>query len=180
MEAEGNDIWPALVTLDESSQKKINRAEFCMMSEMCHCAPTTEKQHDVEILSPPIKEKEKKKRPMSQISGVKKATQSPSLANACIPRFGVKAPNESMLGKVSSNTSTHQTSHTKSHTHKPQMFMDVFFLLLKEIEDINRWGLDIFKIAEYSGNRPLTVVMYSVFQVRAFLLMHSNRKSQLI
>lgn len=60
------------------------------------------------------------------------------------------------------------------------MFMDVFFLLLKEIEDINRWGLDIFKIAEYSGNRPLTVVMYSVFQVRAFLLMHSNRKSQLI
>lgn len=31
MEAEGNDIWPALVTVDESSQKKINRAEWCMM-----------------------------------------------------------------------------------------------------------------------------------------------------
>lgn len=36
---------------------------------------------------------------------------------------------------------------------------------LQEIEDINRWGLDIFKIAEFSGNRPLTVMMYSVFQV---------------
>ncbi|XP_046906275.1 cAMP-specific 3',5'-cyclic phosphodiesterase 4D-like isoform X4 [Hypomesus transpacificus] len=39
-------------------------------------------------------------------------------------------------------------------------------LLAKEFEDINRWGLDIFKIAEYSGNRPLTVVMYSIFQER--------------
>lgn len=38
-------------------------------------------------------------------------------------------------------------------------------LLLQECEDINRWGLDMFKIAEYSGNRPLTVVMYSIFQV---------------
>lgn len=63
-----------------------------------------EKQHDLEILSPPAKEKEKKKRPMSQISGVKKATQSPSLAPACIPRFGVNTPHESMLAKVKSNT----------------------------------------------------------------------------
>ncbi|XP_026200879.1 cAMP-specific 3',5'-cyclic phosphodiesterase 4D isoform X4 [Anabas testudineus] len=96
-----------------------------------------EKQHDLEILSPPLKEKEKKKRPMSQISGVKKATQSPSLAPACIPRFGVTTPHEGMLAK--------------------------------EIEDINRWGLDIFKIAEFSGNRPLTVIMYSVFQERDLL-----------
>ncbi|XP_027883374.1 cAMP-specific 3',5'-cyclic phosphodiesterase 4C isoform X3 [Xiphophorus couchianus] len=96
-----------------------------------------EKQHDLEILSPPAKEKEKKKRPMSQISGVKKATQSPSLAPACIPRFGVNTPHESMLAK--------------------------------EIEDLNRWGMDIFKLAEYSGNRPLTVMMYSIFQERDLL-----------
>nr|XP_054608174.1 cAMP-specific 3',5'-cyclic phosphodiesterase 4D isoform X5 [Nothobranchius furzeri] len=96
-----------------------------------------EKQHDVEILSPPSKEKEKKKRPMSQISGVKKATQSPSLASACIPRFGVNTPHESQLAK--------------------------------EIEDLSRWGMDIFKLAEYSGNRPLTVIMYSIFQERDLL-----------
>ncbi|XP_024909401.1 cAMP-specific 3',5'-cyclic phosphodiesterase 4D isoform X3 [Cynoglossus semilaevis] len=119
-----------LTQLSETSRSGNQVSEFIANTFL-------EKQHDVEILSPPIKEKEKKKRPMSQISGVKKATQSPSLANACIPRFGVKAPNESMLGK--------------------------------EIEDINRWGLDIFKIAEYSGNRPLTVVMYSVFQERDLL-----------
>lgn len=33
------------------------------------------------------------------------------------------------------------------------------------MEDVNRWGIDIFKIAEYSGSRPLTVTMYTVFQV---------------
>lgn len=41
--------------------------------------------------------------------------------------------------------------------------------LLQEIEDINRWGLDIFKIAEFSGNRPLTVIMFSIFQVEESL-----------
>nr|XP_005993213.1 PREDICTED: cAMP-specific 3',5'-cyclic phosphodiesterase 4D-like [Latimeria chalumnae] len=41
--------------------------------------------------------------------------------------------------------------------------------LAKELEDISRWGLDIFKIAEYSGNRPLTVMMYTIFQERDLL-----------
>uniref|UniRef100_A0A674HJ72 Phosphodiesterase 4C n=1 Tax=Taeniopygia guttata TaxID=59729 RepID=A0A674HJ72_TAEGU len=35
----------------------------------------------------------------------------------------------------------------------------------QELEDTNKWGLDVFKVAEYSGNRPLTVIMYSIFQV---------------
>uniref|UniRef100_A0A3B3CDV9 Phosphodiesterase n=1 Tax=Oryzias melastigma TaxID=30732 RepID=A0A3B3CDV9_ORYME len=42
-------------------------------------------------------------------------------------------------------------------------------LLAKELEDINRWGIDIFKVAEYSGTRPLTVTMYTVFQERDLL-----------
>lgn len=60
-----------------------------------------EKPHDVEILSPPSKEKEKKRRPMSQISGVKKLTHSQSLAPSRIPRFGVNTEHESLLAKVS-------------------------------------------------------------------------------
>ncbi|XP_039985118.1 cAMP-specific 3',5'-cyclic phosphodiesterase 4D-like isoform X1 [Xiphias gladius] len=119
-----------LTQLSETSRSGNQVSEFIASTFL-------EKQHDVEILSPHSKEKEKKKRPMSQISGVKKATQSPSLAPTCIPRFGVSTPHESLLAK--------------------------------EIEDINRWGLDIFKIAEFSGNRPLTVVMYSVFQERDLL-----------
>uniref|UniRef100_A0A3Q2YHY5 Phosphodiesterase n=1 Tax=Hippocampus comes TaxID=109280 RepID=A0A3Q2YHY5_HIPCM len=80
---------------------------------------------------------EKKKRPMSQISGVKRPTHSPSLAPTAIPRFGVNATQEGLLAK--------------------------------ELEDINRWGIDIFKVSEHSGNRPLTVTMYTVFQERDLL-----------
>ncbi|CAJ1071800.1 cAMP-specific 3'%2C5'-cyclic phosphodiesterase 4C isoform X2 [Xyrichtys novacula] len=96
-----------------------------------------EKQHDMDIMSPPTKDKDKKKRPMSQISGVKKATHSPSLAPSNIPRFGVNTSQESLLSR--------------------------------EMEDVNRWGIDIFKVAEYSGNRPLTVTMYTIFQERDLL-----------
>lgn len=130
----------------------------------CLVVPDAEKQHDVEILSPPPKEREKKKRPMSQISGVKKATQSPSLAPACIPRFGVSTPQESLLAKVELQPNT--LIYTQAHTHTVSHLCPA--LPLQEIEDINRWGLDIFKIAEFSGNRPLTVIMYSVFQVGWF------------
>ncbi|XP_032382801.1 cAMP-specific 3',5'-cyclic phosphodiesterase 4D isoform X3 [Etheostoma spectabile] len=118
-----------LTQLSETSRSGNQVSEFISNTFL-------EKQHDVEILSPPSKE-EKKKRPMSQISGVKKVTQSPSLAPTCIPRFGVSTPHESLLAQ--------------------------------EVEEINRWGLDVFKIAEFSGNRPLTVIMYSIFQERDLL-----------
>ncbi|KAM6921861.1 3',5'-cyclic-AMP phosphodiesterase 4C-like isoform 2-T2 [Xenentodon cancila] len=119
-----------LTQLSETSRSGNQVSEFIANTFL-------EKQHDLEILSPPPKEKEKKRRPMSQISGVKKATQSPNLGPACISRFGVSTPHESLLAK--------------------------------EIEDVDRWGMDIFKIAEYSGNRPLTVIMYTIFQERDLL-----------
>uniref|UniRef100_A0A8B9BB19 Phosphodiesterase n=1 Tax=Anser brachyrhynchus TaxID=132585 RepID=A0A8B9BB19_9AVES len=99
-------------------------------------ASPPDKQHEVEIPSalPKDKEKERKKRPMSQISGVRKLTHGSSLAAAGIPRFGVRTDHEGLLAK--------------------------------ELEDTNKWGLDVFKVAEYSGNRPLTVIMYSIFQER--------------
>lgn len=66
----------------------------------CICVHVTEKQHDMDIMSPPTKEKDKTKHPMSHISGVKKATHSPSLAPSTIPRFGVNASQEGLLAKV--------------------------------------------------------------------------------
>lgn len=30
---------------------------------------------------------------------------------------------------------------------------------------MNKWGLHVFRIAELSGNRPLTVIMHTIFQV---------------
>uniref|UniRef100_A0A3Q2ZX90 Phosphodiesterase n=1 Tax=Kryptolebias marmoratus TaxID=37003 RepID=A0A3Q2ZX90_KRYMA len=39
-------------------------------------------------------------------------------------------------------------------------------LLSKDLEDINKWGLNIFRVAEHSHNRPLTCIMYTIFQER--------------
>ncbi|XP_044076153.1 cAMP-specific 3',5'-cyclic phosphodiesterase 4C isoform X4 [Siniperca chuatsi] len=119
-----------LTQLSETSRSGNQVSEFISSTFL-------EKQHDMDIMSPPTKEKDKKKRPMSQISGVKKATHSPSLAPSTIPRFGVNASQEGLLAR--------------------------------ELEDINRWGIDIFKVSEYSGNRPLTVTMYTIFQERDLL-----------
>ncbi|XP_043968591.1 cAMP-specific 3',5'-cyclic phosphodiesterase 4D isoform X3 [Gambusia affinis] len=98
-----------------------------------------DKQHEVEMPSPQTqKEKEEKKnKPMSQISGVKKLQHSSSLTNSNIPRFGVKTETEDELAK--------------------------------ELEHVNKWGLNVFKISEFSGNRPLTVMMYTIFQERDLL-----------
>ncbi|XP_060237954.1 cAMP-specific 3',5'-cyclic phosphodiesterase 4C isoform X12 [Meriones unguiculatus] len=41
--------------------------------------------------------------------------------------------------------------------------------LAKELEDTNKWGLDVFKVAELSGNRPLTAIIFSVLQERHLL-----------
>ncbi|XP_049733391.1 cAMP-specific 3',5'-cyclic phosphodiesterase 4C isoform X2 [Elephas maximus indicus] len=41
--------------------------------------------------------------------------------------------------------------------------------LAKELEDTNKWGLDVFRVAELSRNQPLTVIMFSIFQERDLL-----------
>lgn len=56
-----------------------------------------DKQNEVEIPSPTLREREK---PMCQISGVKKLTHSSSLSNSALPRFGVKTEHEDALARV--------------------------------------------------------------------------------
>ncbi|XP_030631711.1 cAMP-specific 3',5'-cyclic phosphodiesterase 4D isoform X2 [Chanos chanos] len=119
-----------LTQLSEASKSGNQVSEFISNTFL-------EKQHDMEIMSPPTKEKDKKKRPMSQISGVKKPTHNTSVVPSSIPRFGVSTDQEDLLAKA--------------------------------LEDIDKWGVDIFKISEYSGNRPLTVTMYTIFQERDLL-----------
>ncbi|XP_056598806.1 cAMP-specific 3',5'-cyclic phosphodiesterase 4B isoform X2 [Triplophysa dalaica] len=43
---------------------------------------------------------------------------------------------------------------------------DLEDLLSKDLEDINKWGLNIFKVADHSHHRPLTCIMYAIFQER--------------
>lgn len=35
----------------------------------------------------------------------------------------------------------------------------------QELEDLNKWGFNIFRVAEFSNNRPLSCIMYTIFQV---------------
>ncbi|XP_075719175.1 3',5'-cyclic-AMP phosphodiesterase 4C isoform X1 [Rhinoderma darwinii] len=146
------DQLETLQTRHSVSEMASNKFKRMLNRELTHLSETSrsgnqvseyisntflDKQHEVEMPSQTNKEKEKKKKPMSQISGVKKLTHSSSFSTSTIPRFGVKTDQEALLAK--------------------------------EIDDANKWGLDIFKVAEYSGNRPLTVIMYSIFQERDLL-----------
>ncbi|KAM6369247.1 3',5'-cyclic-AMP phosphodiesterase 4C isoform 2-T2 [Pluvialis apricaria] len=145
------DQLETLQTRHSVSEMASNKFKRMLNRELTHLSETSrsgnqvseyisstflDKQHEVEIPSALAKDKEKerRKRPMSQISGVRKLTHGSSLAATGIPRFGVRTDQEELLAK--------------------------------ELEDTNKWGLNVFKVAEYSGNRPLTVIMYSIFQER--------------
>ncbi|KAM4750958.1 3',5'-cyclic-AMP phosphodiesterase 4C-like [Anableps anableps] len=41
--------------------------------------------------------------------------------------------------------------------------------LAKELEDLNKWSFNIFRVAEFSNNRPLSCIMYAIFQERELL-----------
>ncbi|XP_057342002.1 cAMP-specific 3',5'-cyclic phosphodiesterase isoform X3 [Microplitis mediator] len=41
--------------------------------------------------------------------------------------------------------------------------------LTKVLSDVDKWGIDIFRVAELSNNRPLTCVAYTAFQSRDLL-----------
>ncbi|KAM9762649.1 3',5'-cyclic-AMP phosphodiesterase 4B isoform 4-T4 [Menidia menidia] len=100
-----------------------------------------DKQNEVEIPSPTSKTREKKKQQKQQLM-----TQI----------SGVK--------KVS-----HGPSLSSSSISRFGVKTDKEELLSKELEDLNKWGLNIFTVSEYSNNRPLTCIMYAIFQERDLL-----------
>ncbi|XP_049644420.1 cAMP-specific 3',5'-cyclic phosphodiesterase 4A isoform X2 [Suncus etruscus] len=42
-------------------------------------------------------------------------------------------------------------------------------LLAKELENLNKWGLNIFHVSDYAGGRSLSCIMYTIFQERDLL-----------
>uniref|UniRef100_A0A3Q0SA81 Phosphodiesterase n=1 Tax=Amphilophus citrinellus TaxID=61819 RepID=A0A3Q0SA81_AMPCI len=100
-----------------------------------------DKQNEVEIPSPTSKTREKKKQQKQQLM-----TQI----------SGVK--------KVS-----HGPSLSSSSIARFGVKTDKEELLSKELDDLNKWGLNIFSVSEYSNNRPLTCIMYAIFQERDLL-----------
>ncbi|XP_010898368.3 cAMP-specific 3',5'-cyclic phosphodiesterase 4C isoform X4 [Esox lucius] len=136
---------PWLIGWWDQFKRMLNR-ELSHLSEMSRSGnqvseyiSTTflDKQNEVEIPSPTLRERERDK-PMCHISGVKKLTHSSSLSiNTTMPRFGVKTEQEDALAK--------------------------------ELDDLNKWGLNIFRLAEFSNNRPLSCIMFAIFQERDLL-----------
>ncbi|KAM3914128.1 3',5'-cyclic-AMP phosphodiesterase 4B isoform 4-T4 [Leptodactylus fuscus] len=98
-----------------------------------------DKQNDVEIPSPTQKDREKKKRHQLM-------TQISGVK---------KLMHSSSLNNTSMSRFGVKTEHED--------------LLSKELEDLNKWGLNIFKVAAFSCNRPLTCIMYAIFQERDLL-----------
>ncbi|NWR55013.1 PDE4D phosphodiesterase, partial [Bucorvus abyssinicus] len=58
----------------------------------------------------------------------------------------------------------HSSSLTNSSIPRFGVKTDQEEVLAKELEDVNKWGLQVFRVAELSGNRPLTVIMHTIFQ----------------
>ena len=48
------------------------------------------------------------------------------------------------------------------------------------LDNIRIWGIDVFRIAEFSNNRPLTAVTYRVFQDRDLLSLFKIPASNLV
>ncbi|XP_075062932.1 3',5'-cyclic-AMP phosphodiesterase 4A isoform X5 [Mixophyes fleayi] len=95
-----------------------------------------DKQNDVEIPSPTQKEREKKKKQQTMCQ-----------------ISGVK--------KL-----THSSSLTNSTIPRFGVKTDQEEPLGQELDHLNKWGLNIFRVAEYSNNRPLGCIMYTIFQER--------------
>ncbi|XP_048844768.1 cAMP-specific 3',5'-cyclic phosphodiesterase 4B-like isoform X2 [Brienomyrus brachyistius] len=95
-----------------------------------------DKQNDVEIPSPTSKTREKKKKQQLM-------TQISGVKKV------THGPNVSNCGIPRFGVKTDKEEQ-----------------LSKELEDLNKWGLNIFKVSEYSNNKPLTCIMYAIFQER--------------
>ncbi|XP_041425181.1 cAMP-specific 3',5'-cyclic phosphodiesterase 4D isoform X3 [Xenopus laevis] len=98
-----------------------------------------DKQHEVEMPTQAQKEKEKEKK---------------------------KRPMSQISGV---KKLTHSSSLTNSNIPRFGVKSENEECLAKELEDVNKWGLNVFKVSEFSGNRPLTVVMHTIFQERELL-----------
>ena len=57
---------------------------------------------------------------------------------------------------------------------------EYFFRLFQHLADINKWGMDVIKVAEFSNNRALTCVTYTILQVThtTWILLKKNLRGR--
>ncbi|KAM5238051.1 3',5'-cyclic-AMP phosphodiesterase 4A [Ctenodactylus gundi] len=130
MSRSGNQVSEYISTTFLDKQNEVEIPSPTMKE---HEPQDTPRQRPYQQLPPPVRHLQ----PMSQITGVKRATHSGNLNNTSVPRFGVKTEQEDLLAQ--------------------------------ELENLSRWGLNIFCVSDYAGGRSLSCIMYTVFQERDLL-----------
>ncbi|XP_061588930.1 cAMP-specific 3',5'-cyclic phosphodiesterase 4B-like isoform X2 [Cololabis saira] len=112
-----------------------------------------DKQNELELPCPVQKSRERKRR--------QGQTQPPPQTQQ------QQQPQVSMMTQISGvRKLSHTSSISAGSGNRFGVKTDQEELLSKDLEDINKWGLNIFRVAEHSHNRPLTCIMYSIFQER--------------
>ncbi|KAM9610845.1 3',5'-cyclic-AMP phosphodiesterase 4A isoform 1-T1 [Morphnus guianensis] len=96
-----------------------------------------DKQHEVEIPAPGPKEREKKRRQPPPMGQISGVKKLPPGSS----------PGGSSVPRFGVKTDRED-------------------LLGKELDSLNKWGLNIFRVSEYSNNRSLSCIMYTIFQER--------------
>lgn len=54
-------------------------------------------------------------------------------------------------------------------------FWVIMVLLKQELEDLDKWSFNIFRVAEFANSRPLSCIMYAIFQVKTIAYTWSVR-----
>ncbi|KAM3622701.1 uncharacterized protein V6R79_002133 [Siganus canaliculatus] len=86
----------------------------------------------------------------------------------------VEIPSPTLKDKPMSHISgVRKLSHSSSlsSTSMPRFGVNTDYedKLSKQLEDLNKWNFNIFRVAEFSNNRPLSCIMYAIFQERELL-----------
>ncbi|XP_040842218.1 cAMP-specific 3',5'-cyclic phosphodiesterase 4A isoform X2 [Ochotona curzoniae] len=112
-----------------------------------------EKQNEVEIPSPTSKERE------AALPRQKLCQHPPS-----------PAPQLQSMSQITGVKRVARSS-SLSNTSVPRFGVktDQEELLAQELENLSKWGLNIFCVSDYAGGRSLSCVMYTIFQERDLL-----------
>ncbi|XP_006765829.1 PREDICTED: cAMP-specific 3',5'-cyclic phosphodiesterase 4A isoform X1 [Myotis davidii] len=111
-----------------------------------------DKQNEVEIPSPMMRDGERAPRP--------RPSQQPPPPE---PQF---QPMSQITGV---KKMTHSSSLTDASIPRFGVKTDQEELLAQELEDLNKWGLNIFHVSDYARGRSLSCIMYTIFQERDLL-----------
>ncbi|XP_010347937.2 3',5'-cyclic-AMP phosphodiesterase 4A isoform X5 [Saimiri boliviensis] len=153
---------PWLVGWWDQFKRMLNR-ELTHLSEMSRSGnqvseyiSTTflDKQNEVEIPSPTMKEREK-----PQVPRPRPSQPPPPPVPHLQPMSQITGVKKLM----------HSNSLNNSNIPRFGVKTDQEELLAQELENLNKWGLNIFCVSDYAGGRSLTCIMYMIFQERDLL-----------